>query len=111
MSSPWMRGAPHSGLAADIVRISVRTSRGDGRSTQPATTLPRPEYAEAAPMPGDDRLGFDDNEYRSPVDPDTRKPPPEQAVGARESQPPTAGPLQHVELVPQRKHFELQRGA
>ena len=45
------------------------------------------------------------------VVPDPREPYPEQAVGSRETQPPRAGPLQHVELVPQREHLEFEGGA
>jgi len=82
-----------------------------GRSTHPAPTLPRPEHAEASAMRSDDRLGSDDDERRSPVLPHTRDPHPEQAVGSRETQPPRTGPLQHVELVAQCEHLELQRGA
>ena len=66
-SSPWMRGAPHSGLCSDIVRIRARASGGDGRSPVASATLPCPEQAEALAMPGDDGLWLHDHDGRSPI--------------------------------------------
>jgi hypothetical protein len=82
-----------------------------GRSTNPATTFPRPECAEASAMPGDDCLGCLERLASGARHRQTRHPYPEQAVGLRQTQPPGAGPLHYVELVPQREHLELQGGA
>ena len=50
-----MRGAPHSGLASDIVRIKARTSAVTvGR---PRRFRPCPDQAEKPPMPREDRVG------------------------------------------------------
>ena len=59
-NSPWIRGAPHSGLARLISRMRVIVF---GAMVFPAgfkrATLPFPEDAKALPMPVDDRAGFD----------------------------------------------------
>jgi hypothetical protein len=61
-------------------------------------------------VPGDDRLRFDEDERRSPPGPDAGQPDPELTVRLREPQPPRLGSLQHLQLVPQRQHLELERG-
>jgi hypothetical protein len=60
-NSPGIRGAPHKGFACDIVRISARTSGGDGRSTDTVPALPSPKESKRLPVPSDDRLGSDDD--------------------------------------------------
>jgi hypothetical protein len=46
----------------------------DGRPTRPMAALPRPEETEPAPMPGDDGVGFDDDEGCPPFTPDSGEP-------------------------------------
>ncbi len=58
-----IRGRHRANQGADLVR--------DGRPTRPMAALPRPEETEPAPMPGDDGVGFDDDERRPPVTPDS----------------------------------------
>jgi hypothetical protein len=58
------------------IRGRHRTNQGaylvrDGRPSRPMAALPRPEKTEPAPMPGDDGVGFDDDERRPPVTPDS----------------------------------------
>ena len=60
--------------APERIRLRHRPNQradigGDGRPAGASATLPRPEQAEAAAMPGEDRLRFDDDERRSPVVP------------------------------------------
>ena len=102
-----MRGAPQSGLAADIVWISVRTT-SDGRPTHPMPAPPRPEETESAPMPRDDRFRFDDHERRPPLVPGLCQPDPEHPVDARQLQPMRMRTLKHSELMPKGEDFELQ---
>jgi hypothetical protein len=83
----------------------------DRRSPDPTTTLPAPEQAEGAAVPGNDGLGFDDDERCAPVAPDTGQPHPQQAVRLSEPQPLRPRPLQYLQLVPQRQHLQLQDGA
>jgi hypothetical protein len=61
-------------------------------------------------MPGDDRLGFDDDERGPPVGPQTGNRDPEQAVGVPETQPPPPRPLKHQQLVTQREQLNVQGG-
>ena len=54
------------------IRGRHRTNQGaylvrDGRPPRPTAAVPRPEETEPAPMPRDDRVGFDDDERRPPV--------------------------------------------
>lgn len=58
-----IRGRHRANQGAYLVR--------DGRPTRPMAALPRPKETEPAPMPGDDGFGFDDDEHRSPVTPDS----------------------------------------
>ena len=62
-------------------------------------------------MPGDDGLRLDDYECRSPSGPDARELAPEPTVRLPQLQPPRPGALQHVQLVAQGQHLELERGA
>jgi len=43
--------------------------------------------------------------------PDSREPDPEQAIDARQPEPASVRPFEHVELVPQRENLELERDA
>jgi hypothetical protein len=80
----------------------------NARSTHVASALPRPEEAEAATMPGNDRLGLDDHHGCPPFVPDSQQPDPQQSVGLREPQSLRPRSVQHVELMPQRQDLELQ---
>src|SRR2546422_7061954 len=53
---------------------------GHGRSADAAPALPAPPQPEALSVPGDDGLRLDDDERRSPSDPDTGEPHPEPTV-------------------------------
>jgi hypothetical protein len=53
------RRAP-AGVACAIMRISVRTSAGAGRSPPAAPALSGPPQPEAPSVPGDDGLRYDD---------------------------------------------------
>src|SRR5439155_19129018 len=59
--------------------------RRDDRSTQTASAFPCPEQAEAAAVPGEDSLRFDDYNGCTPSVPEFRQPDPQHAVGMRES--------------------------
>jgi hypothetical protein len=72
---------------------------------------PCPPESEVSSVPGDDRLRLDDNECRSPSGPEAQEHDPEPPARVREPQPSRPGALQHLYLVPQGQHFELERGS
>ena len=82
-----------------------------GRPARAPSALPGPEQAEAATVPGDDRLGLHEDERRPPSSPDAREPDPEQAVGRGQAHARSARAFQHQKLVPQRENLEVQRRA
>src|SRR6476659_7966898 len=61
-SSPWIRGAPHSGLARLISRISRRISTPNNRPTTTASRLPAPVGSEPGTMPADKGVRLDDRQ-------------------------------------------------
>lgn len=80
-SSPWMRGAPDSGLSRLRVGMSWRTSFGTcGRAGLAATDLPLPERAEASPVPGNDGRWLDDHQSGTPIAPDSAQPRPKEPI-------------------------------
>ena len=60
--------------------------RRNARSTHAVSALPRPEEPEAATVPGEDRLGSDDDERCPPSVPAFGQPDPQHSVGMREPQ-------------------------
>ena len=60
-SSPWIRGAPHSGFSMLIRRTSARRSASICGRPPPAR-FPTPVTAKAGPMPTHQCLGLDDRE-------------------------------------------------
>jgi hypothetical protein len=84
---------------------------GHGRPPDSAPTPPGPPQPETSSVPGDDRLGLDDDERRFPPRQHAREHDPEPTVGLREPQPPRPGALQYLQLVPQGQHLELKRSA
>jgi hypothetical protein len=110
-SSPWIRGAPQSVLASEIVRISARTSADTvGRPTR-RRLFHVQKQAEALTMPGDDSFRFDDDECGSPSGQRAGQPRPKPPVRRRQPQPVRSCPIQDLELVPQGEQFKLQCGA
>ena len=104
-SSPWIRGAPHSGLAMLISWISRRHSR-------PATTasrLPAPIRPKTRAMPADNGIRFNDRQRIA----DFREQPIEtneyQLVDGNEGEFLWSSPPQNVYLLPQRPNLCLKR--
>lgn len=83
-----------------IVRIRARYLVRDGRPTRPMAALPRPEETEPAPMPSNDGFGFDDDERRPSVTPDSGEPDPEQPIEACQSKSTRMRSFRYVKLVP-----------
>jgi hypothetical protein len=94
----WICGRHRADQRADVVWNSW--------STRPMTTLPCPEQTKALPMPRDDRFRLHDDERPSPLRPRARQPHAEETVQPREAHSRPARPLQHAELVTQRKHLD-----
>jgi hypothetical protein len=72
-SSPWIRGAPHSGLARLMSRIQPTNFERHHWPAAASSRLPSPEQAKTRTMPADDRLRFDDhqgvqNARRNPIE-------------------------------------------
>src|ERR1700675_328346 len=60
-NSPWMRGAPQSGLARLMVRIKSRTSCETVGLPVSPWTFQVQNNRKPFRLPGDDRLGLDDD--------------------------------------------------
>ena len=71
-------------------------------------TLPGPIEAESPAMPSHDRFRPDEDERRTPAEPQVQQPSPQQAVHLRESNAPTLRPSKHVYLVAEGKNLQLQ---
>ena len=61
-SSPWTRGAPHSGLSMLIRRISARRSVSICGRPPRGVRFPTPIAAKASPLPPHQRLGLNDRD-------------------------------------------------
>src|SRR6478735_2808473 len=59
-NSPWIRGAPHNGLAMLISRISRRISNDTVVSTATASRFPAPIQPKTGAVPADHSIGSDD---------------------------------------------------
>src|SRR5258708_5129730 len=103
-----MRGEPRSGFASAIVRTSLRKLRADRRSTHPPPPcLPRPESAEALPVPANHGLGANDMERLAPPSPLVGEPQPEETIEALELRSLRAAAKQD-ELLPQVPDFRAR---
>src|SRR5437660_3789381 len=101
-SSPWMRGAPHSGFSALIRRISAQIC-GDLWPASKAAGFPPPVPTEAGPMPTYESLGPDDRDglqhrWEPSIQLDQ-----EQAIPIRELNATAHPPLQHNQLMSERR--------
>jgi hypothetical protein len=80
------RGAPER-----VYRGHLANQRADvgwhPRPTRAMSTLPRPEQAKAAPMPGEYRRRLNDVERRVPAMPSLRQPRPQHTINGREAKP------------------------
>jgi hypothetical protein len=81
------------------------------RPTRAMSTLPRPEQAKAAPMPGEYRRRLNDVERRVPAMPSLRQPRPQYAINGREAKPWTAGTIRDCQLVPKCEDFQMKHRA
>jgi hypothetical protein len=63
------------------------------------TNSPRPEQAKALAVPANDGFRLDDDQGRSPIDPNFAQPRPEESIGCRQFRP-LHRATQHTELVP-----------
>jgi len=109
-NSPWIRGAPQSGLALDSSRMRAFTSAGAPRRPvrrrlfhvqnrrKPVTVIRR-------------RSPLDDVQNRPPAAPRPPEPRPEHLVRRRQSDSTTARSVDHRELMAERHDFEVQRRA
>jgi hypothetical protein len=61
-SSPWIRGAPHSGLAKLISRITCRISAGTAGRPRRRPGFPAPKQSEACTVPPNHGFGPNDGE-------------------------------------------------
>src|SRR5216684_7937320 len=85
--------------------------RDGGPSGSSVPNLPGPKQPEAFPVPGDDRLGFDEDQRRLPFGPDSGQPRPEDTVRRSQLGPFFGGASEHTDLVPQRQDLHLESGA
>ena len=89
--------------------LDFRRDRGPSGSSVP--NLPGPKQAEAFAVPGDDSLGFDDDQSGSPIGPDSRQPGPKHTVQYGQLRPLLGGAPEHTDLMPQRQDLHLEGGA
>src|SRR5712692_11095699 len=110
-SSPWILGAPQSGLANDIFWMKALSSEPTGGRPWPSTSrLPGPEGAEPLPMPADDGLWPNQAQGIAPARPALRKPDPEDAGDSSELRP-LGAVAQEGQLLPKREILERQMAA
>src|ERR1035437_243210 len=99
-SSPWIRGAPQSGLALLICRIRSRISRSTvGRPSGSRT--PSPKQAEALAVPLDDGGRLDQPHPPQTAWPQSVEQDPEQAVDREQPQPTRLLAAKNMQLMTQ----------
>ena len=76
----------------------------------PVTNFPCPEQLEALAVPANDSFRFDDDQGRSPVDPNLAQPSPEESIGGRQVRP-LHRATKDAELVPEREVLQLKGGS
>ena len=75
-----------------------------------AAALPTPVETESLRVPGDDRVGLDQDEGLAPLGPEAMKGNPQEPIRCPEPDPSSLGPLQNSQLVAEGEDLELQRG-
>jgi hypothetical protein len=108
-SSPWMRGAPQSGLAMLISRITWRISAEALGQPPRDSRFPAPIGPKAGAMPADHGIGLDDlqgvkNARRQRVKTSEHHP-----VEAREHNTFRCPAAEHIHLVPEHQDLGFQR--
>jgi hypothetical protein len=97
-SSPWIRGAPHSGLARAISRMSPDGS-GEARLAGPRLRPTPPVRAESLGMPADNRRRLHEHEGAPPGPPAPTQSQPEEPIDGAEPRA-AIGPCQQLQLMP-----------
>jgi hypothetical protein len=105
------RRSPQRILAAQRSNQVPDFARHYGPSSSAVPNLPGPKQAEAFAVPGDDGLGFDDDQRGPPIGPDSRQPRPEHAVRHGHLRPFLGRASDHTDLMPQRQDLHLESGA
>ena len=82
-----------------------------GWTTGAVPTLPGPEQAEAASVPGEDGLRLDEDKRRPPTAPCARQPRPEHPIRRGQTKSRGARAIQDRQLMPEREDLEVQRRA
>jgi hypothetical protein len=82
--------------------------RRHGRPAYASSALPRPEQAEAKPVPVDNRLRLHNDQRCPPSTPEVRQHDPEQTVGRGKTHTAPLRPFQHKQLVPQREYLKME---
>jgi hypothetical protein len=105
-SSPWMRGAPHRGVAVAMASDESLDLGVDGGPTSASAPRElRPVLATATPLPSQDGVGRHDDQRLSPARPDAGQPDPKEAIGRAQSGPRYASSV-HGELLAQGEVLE-----
>jgi hypothetical protein len=107
-SSPWIRGAPHSGFARLISRINRRIS---GRYLRPScarSRFPAPVGSEPCAVPTEHGVGLDDRQRVANIGEEPTEANEYQAIYAAEAKPPRGRPPQHIDLVAQHQVFRIE---
>ena len=74
-------------------------------------TLPRPEQAEPASVPGKYGVRLDEDDCRPPTNPVLRQPRPEHPIRRGQTKPRGARAIQDRHLMPEREDLEVQSRA
>ena len=102
-----MRRAPERILAAHLAD-QIPNVLGNRRPSGLAMTdLPGPEEAEAFTVPGDHRLGLDDDEGGTPIGPNPGQPCPEKPISGGQPRP-LRRALEDAKLVAQSEDLDLE---
>src|SRR3979411_261329 len=106
-NSPWIRGAPHSGLAMLISWISLRMS-GDTVCRPPRRTASQRQYALKPAMPADDRIRLDDRQRIASLGKQSIEANKYQPIKNTKGLPSRSGAPQNVDLLPKHPDLGLQ---
>src|SRR5258708_645675 len=108
-NSPWIRGAPHSGLAMLISWISFAYVRWYSWSATTTSRLPAPIRSETRAMPTDDRIRLDDRQRIASLGKQSIEANKYQPIKNTKGLPSRSGAPQNVDLLPKHPDLCLQR--
>lgn len=106
---PWC--SPQDIGTSHVVNQIPDFSRNPGATNPSRTAFAFPVESKSLSMPGDHRIGLDEQEAVTPLGPEPGEKDPQNPIGCPKPEPFLVGSLQDDELVAQSHDFELQGGS